>query len=77
MLNMLEWDSETYCTWYSELVLLKVPWAHSSLGMTAFSFTAPNSWNALQSNLKMTALPTVGLLNSMISELYTYPTAIV
>lgn len=67
---MLDWNSQSFNTRSSELLLLKVPRAHSKLGTTAFSYSAPTSWNALQSNFNMTILPTFSSFKSMISDFH-------
>lgn len=44
-----------------------LPWAE--FGKSTFHFSAPNSWNDLQSTLKINTLPTYGQFKTMITKL--------
>ena len=65
---MLEWCSGSYLTQSKDLLLLKTPHVGSELVKTAFSVSAPNSWNVLQLSLKLETLPSLSVFKGMLSN---------
>ena len=50
------------------IIYLKTPRVASELGKTAFSVSAPNSWNVLQLSLKLETLPSLSVFKGMLSN---------
>ena len=66
--QLLSWNTGSYQTRSSDLLLLKVPRAQSRLAKCSFSFNAPYSWNALQRTLKMDSMPSLVNFKSVIMQ---------
>ncbi|KAJ8245109.1 hypothetical protein GJAV_G00275360 [Gymnothorax javanicus] len=58
-----------YPTRSNDWLMLEVPCARTELGKTAFQFSAPYSWNLLQSTLKLVSLPSFNQFKAKIRDL--------
>ena len=70
--SLLEPCKSTYQTRSSDLILLKVPRAHTVLGKTALSVCGPTSWNLLQKSLKLSALPSLGQFKGILHNTFNH-----
>ena len=68
--SMLNLDPSPYQTHSSDILTLKVPFAHTELGKAAFSISAPLAWNKLQKSLKIKYLPALGQFRMMVSNTF-------
>ena len=69
---LLDHNPSPYQTRSSDVITLKVPFAHTELRKAAFSVSAPFAWNELQKSLKVRSLPSVGVFREMVSNSFTH-----